>query len=115
MPRRIGILHPGQMGSAVAASIRNGGNEVFWASEGRSTYNALQIDFNRRFNAGLSLRGVYTLAKAMDDGDSLNATAANNAVALLSNPFNPRADWGPATYDVRNAASINARRTAINR
>jgi 3-hydroxyisobutyrate dehydrogenase-like beta-hydroxyacid dehydrogenase len=36
MPRRIGILHPGQMGSAVAASMRNGGNEVYWASEGRS-------------------------------------------------------------------------------
>jgi 3-hydroxyisobutyrate dehydrogenase-like beta-hydroxyacid dehydrogenase len=32
----IGILHPGQMGSAVAASIRNGGNQVYWASEGRS-------------------------------------------------------------------------------
>jgi len=36
MPRRIGILHPGQMGSAVAATMRNGGNEVCWASEGRS-------------------------------------------------------------------------------
>jgi hypothetical protein len=51
---------------------------------------------------------VYTLSKAMDDGDSLNATAANNAVALLSNPYNPMADWGPATYDVRHAASVNA-------
>jgi hypothetical protein len=44
----------------------------------------------------------------MDDGDSLNATAASNAVALLSNPYNPMADWGPATYDVRHAGSINA-------
>ncbi len=55
----------------------------------------------------MSIRGVYTLAKAMDDGDSLNATAASNAVALLSNPYNPMADWGPATYDVRHAGSIN--------
>ncbi len=83
-------------------------NTWTWVSEGHSTYNALQIDVNRRFSAGLSLRGVYTLAKAMDYGDSLNATAANNAVALLSNPYNPDADWGPATYDVRHAASINA-------
>ncbi|HEY1911696.1 MAG TPA: carboxypeptidase-like regulatory domain-containing protein [Vicinamibacterales bacterium] len=82
-------------------------NTWTWISEGRSTYNALQMDFNRRFNAGISLRGVYTLAKAMDDGDSLNATAANNAVALLSNPYNPMADWGPATYDVRHSGSIN--------
>ncbi len=35
--RCIGILHPGQMGTVVAVSARNGGNEVYWASEGRST------------------------------------------------------------------------------
>ena len=83
-------------------------NTWTWVSEGVSRYNSLQIDLNRRFSGGLSLRGVYTLSKAMDDGDSLNATAANNAVALLSNPYNPMADWGPATYDVRNAGSFNA-------
>ena len=43
----------------------------------------------------------------MDDGDSLNATAASNAVALLSDPYNPMADWGRATYDVRHAATIS--------
>jgi hypothetical protein len=82
-------------------------NTWTWISAGRSTYNALQLDVTQRMTAGLSVRGVYTLAKAMDDGDSLNATAANNAVALLSNPYNPMADWGPATYDVRHAGSIN--------
>jgi hypothetical protein len=82
-------------------------NTWTWISGGRSTYNALQIDLDRRFTGGLSMRGVYTLSKAMDDGDSLNATAASNAVALLSNPFNPMADWGPATYDVRHAGSFN--------
>lgn len=34
--QRIGILHPGEMGSAVAATVRNSGHEVFWISEGRS-------------------------------------------------------------------------------
>jgi 3-hydroxyisobutyrate dehydrogenase-like beta-hydroxyacid dehydrogenase len=34
--RKIGILHPGEMGAAVAATARNSGHEVFWASEGRS-------------------------------------------------------------------------------
>ena len=79
-----------------------------WMSEGQSKYKSLQIDLDHRFSEGLSVRGVYTLASAMDDGDSLNATAASNAVALLSNPYDPMADWGPATYDVRHAASINA-------
>ena len=82
-------------------------NTWTWYSRGVSSYNALQVDLNHRFTNGLLLRGVCTWSKALDDGDSLNATAANNAVALLSNPYNPRADWGLATYDVRNAASVN--------
>lgn len=35
-PQRIGIIHPGQMGSVVAASMQSGGHEIYWASEGRS-------------------------------------------------------------------------------
>jgi 3-hydroxyisobutyrate dehydrogenase-like beta-hydroxyacid dehydrogenase len=35
--RRVGILHPGQMGTVVAATLRNTGNDVSWASAGRST------------------------------------------------------------------------------
>ncbi len=33
--RRFGILHPGAMGVAVAATARNSGWEVYWASAGR--------------------------------------------------------------------------------
>jgi len=73
-----------------------------------SSYNALQIDLNRRFNSGLVVRGVYTWSKTIDDGDSLNATTSGNQPALLSNPFNPRADRGLASFDVRNAAVISA-------
>jgi len=36
MAERIGILHPGEMGSAVAATVRNSGYEVCWVAEGRS-------------------------------------------------------------------------------
>src|SRR5260370_545407 len=31
---RVGILHPGEMGSAVAATVRNSGREVCWGSDG---------------------------------------------------------------------------------
>jgi 3-hydroxyisobutyrate dehydrogenase-like beta-hydroxyacid dehydrogenase len=34
-PQRIGILHPGDMGISIAASAKNAGNVVYWASEGR--------------------------------------------------------------------------------
>ena len=33
--QQIGILHPGEMGVSIAASARNSGHSVFWASEGR--------------------------------------------------------------------------------
>ena len=67
-----------------------------------------EIDVNHRFSKGLSVRGVYTWSRALDDGDSLNGTAANNAPGLVSNPYDIRADWGPATYDATNVAVINA-------
>jgi Carboxypeptidase regulatory-like domain len=82
-------------------------NTWTWFSLGTSNYHALQLDLNRRLSHGLSLRGVYTWSKALDDGDSLNGTAAANAPGLVSNPFNLRADYGLATYDVRHIAVIN--------
>ena len=78
-----------------------------WFSRGDSSYNALQIDVNRRFSHGLSLRGVYSWSKAIDDGDSLNGTTANNAPGLVSNPFNLSGDRGLATYNATNTAVIN--------
>jgi hypothetical protein len=83
-------------------------NTWAWFSRGDSSYYALQLDLRRRFSHGLSVRGIYTWSKVLDDGDSVNQTTAGNAPGLVSNPFNLRADKGPATFDVRNAAVINA-------
>lgn len=84
------------------------GNAWTWFSEGVSSYNALELDLKHRSSAGLEFRGVYTWSKSLDDGDSLNATAAGNAPGLVMNPANLRADWGLATYDVRNAGVFTA-------
>ncbi|MGO9261903.1 MAG: carboxypeptidase regulatory-like domain-containing protein [Bryobacteraceae bacterium] len=83
-------------------------NTWTYFSEGDSSYNALQVDVNHRFSGGLSLRGVYTRSKTIDDGDSLNATTSGGEPALASNPFNLRADKGLANFDVRNIGVINA-------
>jgi hypothetical protein len=83
-------------------------NTWTYFSLGDSSYNALQVDLNRRFNSGLVVRGVYTWSKTIDDGDSLNATTSGNEPALVSNPFNLRADRGLANFDVRNAAVVSA-------
>ena len=79
-------------------------NTYSWFSAGESLYNALTVDVRHRFSHGLTFRGAYTWSKAIDDGDSMNATAAANAPALVQNPYNIQGDLGPATYDVRNAA-----------
>jgi hypothetical protein len=82
-------------------------NTWTWFSVGDSSYNSLQVDLNHRFSHDLSLRGVYTWSKSLDDGDSVNATTAGNAPGLVSNPNDVKADWGPATYDVRNLSVIS--------
>jgi hypothetical protein len=82
-------------------------NTWTWFSEGTSSYNALQVDVNRRLGAGLTLRGVYTFSKVLDDGDSLNATTSGGGPALASNPFNLKADWGLGTFDIRHVAVVS--------
>ena len=83
-------------------------NTWTWFSRGDSSYHAVQADLTRRISRGLSVRGVYTWSKTLDDGDSLNQTTAGNAPGLVSNPFNLAADKGLATFDVRNVGVVNA-------
>ncbi len=82
-------------------------NTWTYFSEADSSYNALEVDVNHRFSGGLSLRGVYTWSKTIDDGDSLNATTSGGEPALASNPFNLGADRGLANFDVRNVGVIS--------
>lgn len=83
-------------------------NTWTYFSEGDSSYQALEVDFNHRLSSGLALRGVYTFSKTIDDGDSLNATTSGGEPALASNPFNLRADRGLANFDVRDIAVVSA-------
>jgi Carboxypeptidase regulatory-like domain len=83
-------------------------NTWTWFSLGNGNYNALQVEANHRFSHGMSLRGVYTWSKTLDNGDSLNVTTSANAPALTSNPFNLHADYGLGGFDVRHVAVISA-------
>lgn len=78
-----------------------------WVSEGNSNYNALEADFRRRFANGLQFRAAYTWSKSLDDGDTLNASAAANAPGLAENAQNLRLDWGPSTFDVRHNLAVS--------
>ncbi len=50
--RNVGILHPGQMGISVAASALNSGQQVYWASEGRSSQTAERATEYKLHDAG---------------------------------------------------------------
>jgi 3-hydroxyisobutyrate dehydrogenase-like beta-hydroxyacid dehydrogenase len=62
MATTIGVLHPGEMGAAVAAALRSRGHDVVWASEGRSAATAV-----RASTAGLrDVGSAEALAAACD-------------------------------------------------
>jgi hypothetical protein len=83
-------------------------NTTTWISEGVSSYNALQVDVNRRFSNGFQARGVYTWSKSLDDGTAWNSSVGANAPGFVMFPLYPKLDWGPSTTDVRQVAVINA-------
>ena len=83
-------------------------NSTHWFSEGVSSYNGLEVDVNHHFSHGLQFRGVYTYAKALDDGDSLNTSVATNSPAFAANPLEPSWDYGRGSFDIRHSAVINA-------
>jgi hypothetical protein len=83
-------------------------NTTHWFSEGISSYHGLEVDVNRRLGRGLQFRGVYTFSKTLDDGDNMNTSVATNSPAFVANPLQPKADYGRASFDVRNSAVISA-------
>jgi len=48
----IGVLHPGEMGAALGARLREAGHDVLWASEGRSAASAERAAAARLRDAG---------------------------------------------------------------
>jgi hypothetical protein len=83
-------------------------NTTTWLSEGLSSYNALQIDVNRRFAQGFQVRGVYTWSKSLDDGTALNSSVGANAPGFVMYPQQPKWDWGLSNSDVRHIAVVNS-------
>ena len=57
---RVGILHPGAMGVSIAASAKNTGYTVYWASEGRSPQT------HERANK-INLLDMHSVAKLCDE------------------------------------------------
>jgi hypothetical protein len=85
-----------------------GGNSqiVETVSEAVSNYNALQATLHQQETKGLEYTLNYTWARAMTDspGGYFNVDGIGNGgtFAFAQNAYDPHAEYGPSSFDVRN-------------
>ncbi|MCY3835991.1 MAG: DUF1932 domain-containing protein [Anaerolineaceae bacterium] len=75
--KRFGILHPGEMGASVAATLKNGGHEVCWASEGRSVQTIERAEAQQ-------LQDVFRLERLCRECDVLVSVCPPHAAEALA-------------------------------
>ncbi len=68
-------------------------------NQGSSVYHSLQANLNRRLSHGLLFGVAYTWSKSMDYGSDQSYQ--------LPDIYNPKANWGPSDFDIRNTLVIN--------
>lgn len=66
-------------------------------SPGNSNYNAIWATVNKHFSHGFEFLASYTWSKSFD----YNSLSTGELVPL-QNAYNPRGDYGPSEFDVRN-------------
>lgn len=73
------------------------GNIPEISSPGNSNYNAVWATLNKHFARGFEFLASYTYSKSFD----YSSVSSGDAVPL-QNAYNPRGDYGPSEFDVRN-------------
>ncbi len=68
-------------------------------SVGNSNYNALWATVTRHFSKGLQLSTSYTWSKSLDYNSH---NLASSGYGTPQNSLNPREDYGPSDFDVRD-------------
>jgi len=66
-------------------------------SPGNSNYNALWATLNKHFSQGFEFLASYTYSKSFD-----YSSISSGDLVPLQNAYNPRGDYGPSEFDVRN-------------
>jgi len=88
------------------------GNESLITSGCHSSYHALQTSLTKNSaRAGVGLQASYTYSKSLDDTSSvlggLLGTAGVILQTLPQDPWNPRAEKGPSTFDVTHVFTLS--------
>ncbi len=95
------ILPPGlnQYDYAAYPDFPNGFTDTSFAAN--SYYNSLQLNYERRFNRGLSVLANFTWSKCRTDAvDVLNSTAISGRGASLLPGFGIQGDYGLCDFDI---------------
>jgi hypothetical protein len=74
-------------------------------SRGSSNYNALQLKFQQRFDAGLSVLSSYTFGKSLDDASGFFASAGDPNFPQDSQ--NTDREYARSSFDVRRRFSLS--------
>jgi hypothetical protein len=92
----MGLPGTGLAGLPFASFGRTASTMVF--TDGvNSNYNSLQVNLTKRMGHGLSFQGAYTWSKSLGYTDQ---------TGLLLNPFDRRANYGPADFDRQHTLTI---------
>jgi hypothetical protein len=86
----------------------NLGAGFFWYTEGNTSYNALQVDINKRLSQGLQLRANFTWSKNLDMNSALTIAQGNNQPQMILDRNNLPRDWGLSALNVTAQSSISA-------
>jgi hypothetical protein len=78
-------------------------NADFWKAEGVSTYNALQVQANKRMSHGLMVNASYTYSHSLDEGSGLGAGLFFNG----NNPLVPRTAYASSDFDRTHVLTVS--------
>jgi hypothetical protein len=78
----------------------------YFTASGRSIYNALQASISKNFSKSYRIQASYTWSKTLDSGQG-QLTGDAGSSSLPQNPYDRRADWGPANFDTRHVFASN--------
>jgi hypothetical protein len=98
--------------NATGQAVGGFGPESVMSTGAHSSYHALQTSVSQNTpHKGLSFQASYTLSKSIDDTSAVPGGISGSPGVVLQtlpqNPFNPKADKGPSTFDVAHVFTLS--------
>jgi hypothetical protein len=98
--------------NAAGQAIGGFGPESVMSTGAHSSYHALQTSVSQNTpHKGLSFQASYTFSKSIDDTSAVPGGISGSPGVVLQtlpqDPFNPKADKGPSTFDVTHVFALS--------